>query len=251
MKLIVTDLDSTLLRSDKNISDYTIDIFKKCREKGILVGFASSRAESAMTRFIAAIHPDFLISSGGATVSFGGKIIHENFIDKESVQKILTMSRDFTGGKGLISLDCTDGYYCNFIPTDPDRGAFAKYSDFKDFDIPCYKITAVLEKDEWIEQILSECKDCFYVSYTGETWRKFAAKGADKGSALKTVCSYLNVDIKETVAFGDDCNDLEMLTVAGIGVAMGNAIDDVKAIADSITDTNDNDGVAKWLDKNI
>ena len=251
MKLIVTDLDSTLLKNDKNISEYTTDIFKKCREKGILIGFASSRAESAMTRFIDAIKPDFLISSGGATVSVGGRIIHENFIDSESVRKILKMSRDFTGGKGLISLDCTDGYYCNFIPTDPDRGAFAKYSDFKDFDVPCYKITAVLEKDDWVEKILNQCKDCFYVSYTGEIWRKFARKGADKGSALKILCSHLGIDISETVAFGDDFNDLEMLTVAGTGVAMGNAIKEIKNIADFITESNDNDGVAKWLEVNI
>jgi len=161
------------------------------------------------------------------------------------------MSRKFTGGTGLISLDCTDGYYCNFVPTDPDRGASAKYSDFINFNSPCYKITAVLEKDEWVDMILDECKDCFYVSYTGETWRKFAAKGADKGNALRLLCSHLNVDISKAVAFGDDCNDFEMLGAAGIGVAMGNAIDKIKATADHITDTNDNDGVAKWLEENI
>ena len=251
MKLIVTDLDSTLLRSDKNISAYTVEILKRCRESGILIGFASSRAESAMTRFIDAINPDFLISSGGATVSVGGKIIHESLISPQSVRSILQMSREFTGGKGLISLDCIDGYFCNFTPTDPDRGSTAKYSDFKDFDVPCYKITVVLEKDEWVYKILNECKDCFYVSYTGENWRKFANNGADKGNALKILCGHLGIDISETVAFGDDCNDLEMLGVAGIGVAMGNAIDAVKNVADFITDTNDNDGVAKWLEKNI
>ena len=251
MKLIVTDLDSTLLRSDKSISDYTIDVFKKCKERGILVGFASSRAESAMTRFINAIEPDFLICSGGATVSVDRKIIHESFILPQSVKTILKMSRELTDGKGLVSLDCTDGYYCNFVPNDPDRGAFAKYSDFKDFDIPCYKITAVLEKDEWVKLILDECPECFYVSYTGETWRKFAAKGADKGNALKIICSYFDVDLSDTVAFGDDYNDLEMLSVAGIGVAMENAIDKIKAISKQITVSNDNDGVAKWLEANI
>ena len=251
MKLIVTDLDNTLLKSDKSISRYTAEILCKCREKGILISFASARAESAMTRFIDLISPDFLISSGGATISVHGKIIHKTLISRENVKTILEMSRSFTNGKGLITLDCTDGYYCNFIPTDADRGASAKYSDFVDFDIPCYKITVVLEKDEWVEQILQECKDCYYVSYTGETWRKFATKGADKGNALRILCSHLNIDLSETVAFGDDCNDLEMLKTADIGVAMGNAIDKIKAIADYVTDTNDNDGVAKWLEKNI
>lgn len=251
MRLIVTDLDSTLLKSDKNISDYTIATFKKCREKGILVGFASSRAESAMTRFIDMIEPDFLIASGGATIKVGNKIIHENLICSESVKRILRMSRDFTNDTGLISLDCAEGYYCNFIPTDPDRGACAKYSDFKNFCIPCYKITAVLEKDEWVSQILEECKDCFYVSYTGETWRKFASKGAEKGTALKILCEHLGIDLSDTVAFGDDWNDFEMLSAAGIGIAMENAITDVKNIADFITESNDNDGVASWLEAHI
>lgn len=251
MKLIVTDLDSTLLRSDKSISERTAEAFRRCKEKGILIGFASSRAESAMTRFIDIIRPDFLISNGGATVSVGKKTIHENFISVESVKKILSMSRSFTGGNGKISLDCADGYFCNFAHTDPDRGATAKYSDFTDFAVPCYKITAVLDKDEWVEQILAECEDCFYVSYTGEVWRKFAAHGADKGNALKIICDYYGIDISETAAFGDDCNDLEMLSAAGIAVAMGNAIDKAKEIADVVTDTNDNDGIAKWLENNI
>ena len=99
MKLIVTDLDSTLLRSDKSISDHTVEIFKKCKEKGILLGFASSRAESAMTRFINAIDPDFLICSGGATVSIGGKIIHESLIQPQSVKTILKMSREENKGR--------------------------------------------------------------------------------------------------------------------------------------------------------
>ena len=251
MRLIVTDLDGTLLRSDKSVSARTIEAFKRCKEKGILIGFASSRAASAMTRFIDAINPDFLIASGGATVSVGGNIIHESFISEESVKKILSMSLGFTGGTGQISLDCADGYYCNFIPTDPDRGACAKYSDFKDFGIPCYKITAVLEKDEWVSQILEECKDCFYVGYTGETWRKFASKGAEKGTALKILCEHLGIDISDTVAFGDDWNDFEMLSAAGIGIAMENAITDVKNIADFITESNDNDGVASWLEAHI
>ena len=251
MRLIVTDLDGTLLRSDKSVSARTVEAFKRCKEKGILIGFASSRAASAMTRFIDAINPDFLIASGGATVSVGGNIIHESFISEESVKKILSMSLGFTGGTGQISLDCADGYYCNFIHTDPDRGATAKYSDFVDFDTPCYKITSVLERDEWVEQILSECADCFYVSYTGEIWRKFAARGADKGNALRVICDHYGIDISNTVAFGDDCNDIEMLSAAGTAVAMGNAIDKVKEIADVVTDTNDNDGIAAWIESNI
>jgi hydroxymethylpyrimidine pyrophosphatase-like HAD family hydrolase len=53
------------------------------------------------------------------------------------------------------------------------------------------------------------------------------------------------------VAFGDDLNDIDMLNHAGVSVAMGNALDEVKAVADYVCDTNDNDGLAKWLEENV
>lgn len=60
-----------------------------------------------------------------------------------------------------------------------------------------------------------------------------------------------NVGASEIVAFGDDHNDLDLLAYAGMGVAVGNALDDVKAVADAICDTNDNDGVARWIEKHL
>ena len=65
------------------------------------------------------------------------------------------------------------------------------------------------------------------------------------------IANEFNIDKSEIVAFGDDMNDKEMLVSMGSGVPMGNAIEEVKMIADYICDTNDNDGVAKWLDENI
>lgn len=72
---------------------------------------------------------------------------------------------------------------------------------------------------------------------------------AGKDNGLKEVCRRLGVDISECVAFGDELNDMEMLKAAGLGVAMGNALDEVKKAADYVTDTCDNDGVAKVLER--
>ena len=70
-----------------------------------------------------------------------------------------------------------------------------------------------------------------------------------KGNALLKLCAYLNIDPSQTMAFGDGLNDVTMLKTAGIGVAMGNAAPQVKEAADFITDTNDNDGVAKAIEQ--
>ena len=72
-------------------------------------------------------------------------------------------------------------------------------------------------------------------------------KSANKGEALRFLCEHLGVDVSESMAFGDGSNDRSMIEAAGIGVAMANADESLRDIADCITDTNDNDGVAKAI----
>ena len=114
MKLIVTDLDATLLHSDKSISDYTIRILEKCRETGNLIAFASARSEAAMERFIHAVKPDALISNGGAVVRVGDRTLFQNEMTGKEVATILSMCHGFTRGRGLVTLDSREGYFCNF-----------------------------------------------------------------------------------------------------------------------------------------
>ena len=72
---------------------------------------------------------------------------------------------------------------------------------------------------------------------------------ATKGAALAFLCDYLGVDVSQSMSFGDGTNDISMLKAAGIGVAMGNAMDEVKVHADYVTDTCDNDGMAKAIER--
>jgi len=76
-------------------------------------------------------------------------------------------------------------------------------------------------------------------------------KNAVKFNAITKLSECWNIPISEIVSFGDDYNDIEMIRNSGTGVAMGNAIDEVKQVADAITDTNDNDGVAKYIEEFI
>jgi len=73
------------------------------------------------------------------------------------------------------------------------------------------------------------------------------AKGTNKATGIDEICKYYGIDISETMAFGDGGNDIAMLKHAGVGVAMGNASDEVKGYADMITDSVDDDGIAKIL----
>lgn len=251
MKLIVTDLDATLLHSDKSISDYTIRILEKCRETGNLIAFASARSEAAMERFIHAVKPDALISNGGAVVRVGDKMIFQNEMTGKEVATVLSMCRRFTQGRGLVTLDSREGYFCNFVPRDPDRYNGYVPLDLATFDRPAYKITAELERDEWGEEIVRACPGCTVIDFTGEIWRRFAAEGSDKGNALKILADAVQVPLCNVIAFGDDRNDLGMLKLAGHAVAVANAIDEVRAVADLVTESNDEDGVARFLERTL
>ncbi|MBQ9106613.1 MAG: HAD family hydrolase [Clostridia bacterium] len=251
MKLIVTDLDNTLLKSDKSLSAYTVSVLKRCREKGIMIAFATARAENAMTRFIEAVNPDIIISNGGATINVRGEVIYRNPMSKEDVETIIAMCRRFTDNKGLITVECDEGYYCNFVPTDQDRRAAFTFSDFEIFSKPAYKITSVLENEEWAKQIVKKCPDCTVINFSGEDWRRFAAKNSDKETALKILIERLGIDASDVIAFGDDYNDAGMFKVSGNAVAVANAIDEIKLLADHITDSNDDDGVAKFIERHI
>lgn len=88
-------------------------------------------------------------------------------------------------------------------------------------------------------------------SYRGENWYAFLPEMAGKVQAIRELAKILNISLNEIVAFGDDKNDMETLKMCGIGVAVDNAISDVKDIADSVTLSNDEDGVAEWLTKNV
>ena len=251
MKLIVTDLDSTLLRSDKSLSERTVQVFEQCRAEGHLIAFASARSEAAMERFLHAIPPDAIISNGGAVVSVGSNPLFQNEMTREEVATVLSLCNHFTQGRGKITLDCKEGYFCNFVPQDPDRYNGYVPLDLTAFDHPAYKITAELERDEWAEEILRSCPGCTLINFTGEIWRRFAAKGSDKGHALQILSDALQVPLCDVIAFGDDTNDLAMLKLAGTSVAVANAIDEVKAVADHVTDSNNADGVAAYLERAV
>ena len=90
-----------------------------------------------------------------------------------------------------------------------------------------------------------------FLQYKGENFYRFANPNAVKWSAIKAVSDFYNIDTNMLVAFGDDMNDLEMLKNCGIGVAVENALDEVKDVTDYICETNNDDGVARWLEKYI
>ncbi len=124
-------------------------------------------------------------------------------------------------------------------------------TDYQNVPASADKLYVVIEYPDQVETITSILPKELYWYLSRDNLIMIMHKGATKFNGIIKIAKELNIDKSEIIAFGDDHNDKELLSNVGIGVAMGNSIADVKMIADYICDTNDNDGVARWLDENI
>ena len=255
IKMIAVDLDRTLLRSDMTISDNSIRILQSCKRRGVKVVFATARSESDCARYISTIEPDAIISNRGAIVSVGGDIIHRALIDMETTNKIIALCLKQSNvrhifaytDKGYISNVTAENHNPNWGEYNPDM-----YTDFSQgLDCDTYKITVETSDDAIANMITASFADINVVRFSGEPWYSFGNKFANKWEGIKSAAAHFGIETISIAAFGDDYSDIEMLRECGIGVAVDNAISEVKAIADYICESNDDDGVAKWLEKNI
>jgi len=89
------------------------------------------------------------------------------------------------------------------------------------------------------------------VTWSNTDLVEISRKGVSKETGVRLLCDHLGIDLSEVIAIGDNMNDFELISAAGLGVAMGNAQPELKAIADEVTDTNENDGVAKAIQKYV
>ncbi len=250
--VIVTDLDNTLLRSDKFISDYTIDVLHKCRARGHTIIFATARSTQAAASYIKQFQPDVFIGYGGSLATdTNGQVIHRLDIAPD-ISKALIDRCMLTPEILAIHAINEDIALANLKGSVEADFSHYSYTDFTDSAYQSFlKISVDSNSREVVDHIAKDFPMCDLLHYTGETLSRFANKDAVKWNALKSVAAHLSIDTKDFVAFGDDYNDMGMISGCGIGVAVANAIEDIKSVANFECDSNDNDGVAKWIEQNI
>lgn len=252
MKLILSDLDETLLRTDKTISDYTISVLSKCKKNGMLVGFSTSRGKSNITQYVEQIKPDIIICTGGACIYYNNQLLHTESFTLEETQTLLDTIYTVLGENAEITLDTLEEIYWNREQDKSAAYAFNSiYDDFKNFSIPAMKICVQTDDLEKAKTIATSITSCDFLPFSDIPWYKFSSGSATKENAIKYLEKNLNIQLSEIISFGDDFNDIGMLKLCGKGIAMSNAIPQVKENADDITLSNNNDGVAKYLEKMV
>lgn len=244
-KAVVLDLDGTLLRSDKTVSEKTLSVLDECKKRGIIVVVATARFWFKAEPFLDIIQPDYALLADGTMIFHNGELIHgfpmDSDTSKNLVKELMNIEdgKDFVVGTGKMLLCSAEGI------DEPWRQTYDFSSGFHQ---PSYKIASVMNSYEEAKK-LADKFECRLYSYRGENLYAFTHKESGKYQAVCALGELLNIDLQDIIAFGDDENDYEILKYCGKGVAVANAIPMIKEIADEITDSNDNDGVAKYLEQ--
>lgn len=251
-KIILVDLDLTLLRSDSTLSQRTIETLKQCQDAGHLIGFCTSRGTTRLQKYADVIHPEILICNAGACVYYKDKLIYSKTFSLEQTHTLLNGVYSICGPDAEITVDTLDDFFWNRTENKSTQYMpEAKFHTFKDFPEPAMKFCVQMTEEEKANKIAALVPDCSAILFSDIPWYKFSPASATKENGIIFLSEYLNVPLSQMISFGDDFADIGMLKTTGIGVAMGNAIPQVKEIATAHTLSCDEDGVAVYLEKNI
>ena len=243
IKMIVTDLDGTILRDDKTVTDYTINILQKCRDKGIKLTFATGRGGTTQMDLPIDLFDGFALTNGALAFA-DGKKIYSKPIPIPSARQLLTAA-DKAGVSVAAEIG---GRHCaNFNVGEIWEYLEYEMIDFNGIDFEPHKIYAPVSSLKTVELLKSLLPDDLYMTVTRDDLAMVMHKDATKSKAIEALAAHWGIQQSEIVAFGDDLNDIDLLKYCGVSVAVSNALDEIKAIADFISDSNEDDGVAKWI----
>lgn len=250
-KLLLFDLDDTLLRSDKTISTRNLEKLRDIRRAGNMrIGISTSRSEKNAEVFTGELRPDVLITSAGAHVRVGERVIFSAPFTAEEAEEIIRAARDTAGPEVLMDSDTPDTHYRNYPVTEHKFSTGFEECVETDFSNPppeplmfCVKLYDAAGAKE-LRRALPFAD---VVRFVNSDWYKLTKKGITKASGLKALCGELLLSPKNIIAFGDDLADVEMLRAVGLGVAMGNAVPEAKNAADTVIGDNDSDAIADLL----
>ena len=250
-KVLLFDLDGTLLTTDKMISVRTRDALEKCRQNGYLIGVSTSRSEQNCLTFLGEVNPDILITSGGALIKKGEAYIYKATFTPKRTKELIAAARKVCGEDCEITIDTVETHYWNYKidPRKVDQSwGDSVWTDFRDFSEEALKMCVEIFDEEKAEELAKKLGDCDSLRFSDGYWYKYTKRGVTKEDSIRIMCEYCGITIEDIIAFGDDLADIGMLKMAGIGVAMGNALDEVKESADLVIGTNDEDGIACYLE---
>ena len=266
IKLIAIDIDGTLINSNKEITTFTKEVIHHVRKQGVRVVLCTGRPFLGAQRYVNELGLDlqeeYLITYNGGLIqnTLTKEVIHHIGLSGNDYKRIAKLAMEI--GTHFHALDFGAIYTSN-----RDMSRYTGHdSYFTTMPILYRTMEEIHNNDEFTKMMLIDEPEILddalakipaqyfeeYTIFKSEPYYcEILNKEASKGQAVHRLAASLQLSQHEIMAIGDHPNDLDMVQNAGIGVAMGNAVDEVKNIADYITSTNNEDGVAKAIEKFI
>lgn len=255
IKLIVSDMDGTLLRHDKEIDNGIYDLIPRLKEKGIHFAVSSGRQYASLASYFEEYMEDVIIVSANGTFSAeNGVELFSHLMDKKVVDKLIDDIRKIDGIVPIISgkaYDYTDNKQVYDIISKPPMNFKVKLVDDLHNVDDTLKVTTVIHGDNppsyYRDEILRVISDDCYVVTSGESCLDIGTKGINKGTGLAHLQEKFNVSPEETMVFGDEQNDVEMFGQAYYSYAMEGASEDIKKQARFVAPSNSVNGVSTTI----
>lgn len=244
-KMVVLDLDRTLLRSDQTLSDYSKSVLCAFAKKGGKVVVATGRPAGRADSYCKEIKACGLVALNGSITYLHDEIIDQTPIDEGLIYKLIGQILSIGNVELLVAYPtCSITNKMEYV-----LPGICEFTDFKEFDLQgiqkinvitkCVEELLEIDYDEANCKILKNDNDPYYFVITQKDVNKF--------NGIRSICEKEGIRLENVIAFGDDYNDIEMLRYSGKGVAVENAPEEIKGIADTICKSNDEDGPAEWI----
>ena len=266
--LYVTDLDGTLLGSDQKVSSYSCSVINDLVARGMIFSYATARSMITARKATVGLNAQMpLIVYNGTFVidNVTGKRLISNTFSAVEAAELLEILQAHDIAPLVYSLQ-SDFEKFSYIPSavSPGLRRFlnSRQGDVRDNPVSSvadlslgevYYFTNIDEPSKLIPvyESIRDRYNCMYQKdvYSDDMWLEILPKAASKASAILQVKEFYGCD--RIVAFGDGLNDLPMFEIADECYAVSNAVDELKAIATGVIESNNADGVAKWLSKHV
>lgn len=250
-KIAFFDIDGTITHhEDGSISQNTKNAIKLLKDRGMIVAAATGRPLS-MCSEIRELGIDTFISANGALVKHGDEVLHKVAMDRDIVQEVVEFSHVENHGLSFY----TESFSMNGVRGNGILDALRETLSLNEYPIVEKEIfkkevylMCLFADDETVEKYI-----CRFPDLTFKRWHPFVLnvlkEDVSKSLAILKVLEHFNIDKSESIAFGDGENDIDMLELAGLGIAMGNGHDHLKKVADFVTKKSSEDGIEYALKK--
>lgn len=244
--VIFLDVDGTMIAGDGTVATRDIEALRLAQQKGHLVFINTGRPSGNWPHEIDDIPLDGACMGCGSYITLKGNVIFEQWMPKQLVRDLVLCAREtgmnliLEGETGVVQINCPENTPFGYFEPMED--------DFLDRPIAKYaKLCVTGMIPARAETLLST----YFTMIDHETYLEAVPNGTDKGKAVRLVMEALNLPMENSIAMGDSLNDLDMLNVAGIAIAMGNACDELKMAADYVTASVSEGGIAQALEKYV